>query len=634
MIGTEIALDGLSSGVPKMSTKSSLFQIASLLLLFSACAKKDEAITLATHPEFTGGVHQESQRPFTQTSDGSDHALADGKAKLMANQFDAAPAKISIADIRISPVQNQFQILIFLKDNESPLKFVGQLPTQMNALVKISNDDAKESLTLSCTADPNCPNTLLGELQTSAGKATFTLRTTKAQGRILYLSKHDEFEIKNTFGLHYKALPEFLAQFQSSTPLAATSTEVVFGKSAAYLRLSWREFQICLDADVTTTDQGVLPLTAVKVSCGQEFLPKMKIDLVGNNQKGKIALRFNLDERFTFILFVDLNGGKIADPLLPVEPDMLIPDNGFVAQPVFPMKLESPRTFNVAKQFYTDMPTPGNKKSLVLPEQKYGFSIVQNWIEKWQGDKDDPSSCWGKDGGDHSYKASLVQFLKSGPGYFKKVKSMFEKADVPANFMFLSVVESPRFYREKSKIEVSKDGAVGPWQIMESVAQDWGLKFFPLIGPKTADPRDERVDFEKSSQAAVSQLSRLLGYFGEADYKLSIAAYNQGAGSLLKPFFYAVDIRAYEEYFEKYFGDRANVVKPDNYRKRIEQNKNAIGEFNPKTKFTALMKQWNEKIPSFWFLHEFHMMSCETRDYVPKTLAAMFIGENPQAFGF
>jgi membrane-bound lytic murein transglycosylase D len=70
---------------------------------------------------------------------------------------------------------------------------------------------------------------------------------------------------------------------------------------------------------------------------------------------------------------------------------------------------------------------------------------------------------------------------------------------------------------------VSWAGAAGPWQIMPDEATRLGLKLLP---------NDERMDYQKSTQAAATILKELYQQFG--DWLLVVAAYNGGAGRLNK----------------------------------------------------------------------------------------------------
>jgi hypothetical protein len=282
------------------------------------------------------------------------------------------------------------------------------------------------------------------------------------------------------------------------------------------------------------------------------------------------------------------------------------------------------------KQLYADLP---KLNAVVTAEQSYGFEVLKNWMAKWRGENIDPGTCWGEGPSKANIRPTYVNFVRYAPANFAKIKDLFQKADVPANFMFTTLIESPSFFRKKSEIQVSKSMAVGPWQIMESVANDWGLTIFPVENG-VVDPRDERADFVKASNAAISQYDRLLDYFGESDYKLALAAYNQGAQSLLSSFLNSIDVQKYDRFFKANFGNDKDMTKPENYQERINKNKTDLPVDKSKIRLSNIDSQWKEKIPSYWFLHEFHMMSCETRDYVPKLVSAMIIGENPKAFGF
>ncbi|OQW49043.1 MAG: hypothetical protein A4S09_12790 [Proteobacteria bacterium SG_bin7] len=600
---------------------------AALAMLLSSCGENGKLKGILLNPEFTGGITS-TKRPYTQTTDGSDQVLTTTKNKT------AGQTPLNIENISVDRTQSKLQVSVTV--NQQILTFEGESPSGLNSTSKLSRTDIKnspDSFTLSCS-DVQCPSTLIGNLSTSMGTAAVTMRSsTKAQARILYLSKHDAFEISSSFGPYFPAVPGFISQFQQSTQVNSTSYEVALGKAGAKIDLVWGDSHFCLETDVTTTDTGASPLTSVKITCGQDLLPKMKIDLVGNNQKGKLGFRFNIQDRSTFILFVDLNGKKISNPILPINPETLINPIGR-GQRVFPENLKNPRTFNIIKQIYSDIP----KESVtVAPEQSHGFEIVKKWLLKWKGEELDASSCEGGFGGKVKVQGIMKNFLKKAPPYFEKVKEQFYKADVPTSFMFTTLVESPKFYNKYSEIQVSVDQAVGPWQLLKDVAAEWGLEVFPIVDGK-ADPRDERGDFEKASGAAILEYDRLLGYFAEADYKLAIASYNNGVGNVLSSILNAVDLKEYEEFFSK-IPNRKNEekplnysTKPENYKERIEKNRSEID--NPRIQLSSIARRWAEKIPNYWFLHEFHMMPCETRDYVPKLVSAMIVGEDPTTFGY
>src|SRR5690606_35788831 len=67
-------------------------------------------------------------------------------------------------------------------------------------------------------------------------------------------------------------------------------------------------------------------------------------------------------------------------------------------------------------------------------------------------------------------------------------------------------------------------GAVGPWQFIKSTGKEYGLNQDQHI--------DERMDIEKSTDAAMRFLSRLYRTYG--DWELAMAAYNCGQGNVNK----------------------------------------------------------------------------------------------------
>ncbi len=112
--------------------------------------------------------------------------------------------------------------------------------------------------------------------------------------------------------------------------------------------------------------------------------------------------------------------------------------------------------------------------------------------------------------------------------------------------------------------------AVGPWQFIEGTGRIMGLQ---------ADWwRDERRDFEKSTRAAARHLRDLHDKF-DGDWYLAVASYNAGPGKL---------VRAIEKYNSR----------------------------------------------DFWELTRGPYLQAETKNYLPKLLAAMLIAKEPAKYGF
>jgi hypothetical protein len=115
----------------------------------------------------------------------------------------------------------------------------------------------------------------------------------------------------------------------------------------------------------------------------------------------------------------------------------------------------------------------------------------------------------------------------------------------------------------------SSAGARGLWQFMPETAREYGLR--------VDGARDERLDPVKSSQAAASYFTMLLRMFGSDRYLLALASYNTG-------------------------------------QNRVERRKLA-----------AAVRR--ARRADFWHIHS--ELPQETADYVPKILAAMIVGRNP-----
>lgn len=97
--------------------------------------------------------------------------------------------------------------------------------------------------------------------------------------------------------------------------------------------------------------------------------------------------------------------------------------------------------------------------------------------------------------------------------YRDYIAGRIEAYGLPPELLYLPAVESA--YRPEA---VSRTGAVGLWQFMPGSAAPFGLRMNDLI--------DERMDFMKSTEAALKKLSYNHDVLG--DWLLAIAAYNCG----------------------------------------------------------------------------------------------------------
>ena len=159
------------------------------------------------------------------------------------------------------------------------------------------------------------------------------------------------------------------------------------------------------------------------------------------------------------------------------------------------------------------------------------------------------------------------ELLKRRDAVWEKVQNILQIHGLPSELGYIAWVESA-FDTQA----VSHAGAVGMWQFIDSTGQEYGLI------NANAQPRDSRRQVEASTHAAARYLNSLLGMFGNRRYLLALAAYNAGQ----------------------------NRIKRQEIAQSIKTSKKV----------------------DFWHLKE--TLPKETLDYVPKVLAAIIIGRNPE----
>jgi membrane-bound lytic murein transglycosylase D len=156
----------------------------------------------------------------------------------------------------------------------------------------------------------------------------------------------------------------------------------------------------------------------------------------------------------------------------------------------------------------------------------------------------------------------LEGYRRSGL-YRPMILARLEKAGLPAQLSWLPLVES--WFKVRA---LSRASALGMWQFISSTGVRYGLERDTWV--------DDRLDPEKSTDAAIAYLTDLHGLFG--DWPKALAGYNCGEARVL----------------------RLSHQSADDYM-------------------------------DFWDLYE--MLPAETRRYVPRLFAALQIIENPSKFG-
>jgi membrane-bound lytic murein transglycosylase D len=167
----------------------------------------------------------------------------------------------------------------------------------------------------------------------------------------------------------------------------------------------------------------------------------------------------------------------------------------------------------------------------------------------------------------------MAIWLTRLPRYESMIRERLAKEGLPGDLVYLALIESGF-----SNTATSRAKAVGMWQFMKRTAKGYGLRVDSWV--------DERRDPFKATDAAVRHLADLNRRFGSL--YLAAAAYNAGSGKV----------------------SRGLIRLPD--------------EENDATNTDA----------TFFRLYDTRLLRRETKDYVPKLIAAALIAKQPERYGF
>lgn len=130
--------------------------------------------------------------------------------------------------------------------------------------------------------------------------------------------------------------------------------------------------------------------------------------------------------------------------------------------------------------------------------------------------------------------SQVILWMKRAHRYFPYIEKRLAEKKMPADLKYIVIVESAL-----KTYALSSAKAAGPWQFMSGTGKRYGLRIDKWI--------DERLHFEKSTEAALVYLSDLYRKFN--NWNLAIAAYNCGENRLAKNksqqssrFFYDTDL--------------------------------------------------------------------------------------------
>jgi membrane-bound lytic murein transglycosylase D len=169
----------------------------------------------------------------------------------------------------------------------------------------------------------------------------------------------------------------------------------------------------------------------------------------------------------------------------------------------------------------------------------------------------------------------MAVMLQRGARYEPMIRQRFEAEGLPSDLFYLALIESGY-----SSEAVSRSNAVGMWQFMRGTGRGYGLRVDTWV--------DERRDPVKATDAAARHLRDLRQRFGSL--YLAAAAYNAGAGKVSRSLGKLEAVDAAES---------------------NDEDGNA----------------------AYFRLAESDLLSSETRDYVPKLIAAAIIAKQPNRYG-
>ena len=162
--------------------------------------------------------------------------------------------------------------------------------------------------------------------------------------------------------------------------------------------------------------------------------------------------------------------------------------------------------------------------------------------------------------------SQVILWTKRAHRYFPYIEKRLAEKKMPADLKYIVVVESAL-----KTYALSSAKAAGPWQFMNGTGKRYGLRIDKWI--------DERLHFEKSTDAALSYLSDLYKKFN--NWNLAIAAYNCGENRMAKNrnmqssrFFYDTDLPLETEaYIFRILAAKLILSDPEAYGYRIPHEK-------------------------------------------------------------
>ena len=207
----------------------------------------------------------------------------------------------------------------------------------------------------------------------------------------------------------------------------------------------------------------------------------------------------------------------------------------------------------------------------------------------------------------------MAVFLERGARFEPMIRRRFEAEGLPGDLGYLALIESGY-----SSEAVSRSYAVGMWQFMRGTGRGYGLRVDTWV--------DERRDPVKATDAAARHLRDLRERF-ESLY-LAAAAYNAGAGKVS---------RSLGQLQWEPAADTADIppVETDTLAdEAADSTEEALADAQADSVDAGDELPGVSSDAAFFRLAESDLLSAETRDYVPKLIAAALIAKQPERYGF
>ncbi len=167
----------------------------------------------------------------------------------------------------------------------------------------------------------------------------------------------------------------------------------------------------------------------------------------------------------------------------------------------------------------------------------------------------------------------MAIWLQRMPRYEAMVRERLQRENLPGDLVYLALIESGF-----SNTATSRAKAVGMWQFMKPTGKAYGLRIDSWV--------DERRDPFRATDAAARHLRDLSRRFNSL--YLAAAAYNAGSGKVSRGL------------------------------KRLPDDESEEGNSDA----------------TFFRLYDTRLLKRETKDYVPKLIAAALIAKQPERYGF